>query len=253
MERPQGKRICVIGSGISGLSTAWLLHRNRASVILMEKEEQCGGHTLTDHTSLYPVDVGFQVFNLTTYPHFVGFLDCLGVDSMESNISFALSIGRLDWDSDNLDTIFAQRRNLRDPSFLAMLKDVVRFGREAPKVLEPSVAHIYSEMTLSQYLKKHNYSTAFVNNYMCRCAQLFGVFLTRRYVRQDNKFLECFALARCFTRLNGVLMAYGMQGGTCPLHFIFNSETAYAFALGHPIVTCTATRNPRRAFVHGGP
>ncbi|GLI66534.1 hypothetical protein VaNZ11_010410 [Volvox africanus] len=178
MERPQGKRICVIGSGISGLSTAWLLHRNGASVTLMEKEEHCGGHTLTDHTSSYPVDLGFQVFNLTTYPHFVGFLDCLGVDSMESNMSFALSMdgGRLEWGSDNLDTIFAQRRNLCDPSFLAMLKDVVRFGREAPKVLEPSVAHIYSEMTLSQYLKKHNYSTAFVNNYIVpMCAAVWSV------------------------------------------------------------------------------
>ncbi|GIL82213.1 hypothetical protein Vretimale_7189 [Volvox reticuliferus] len=178
MESPRGKRICVIGSGISGLSTAWLLHRNGANVTLMEKEEHCGGHTLTDHTSPYPVDLGFQVFNLTTYPHFVGFLDCLGVDSMESDMSFALSMddGKLEWGSDCLDTIFAQRQNICSPSFLAMLKDVVRFGREAPKVLESSAAHIYSEMTLGQYLEKHNYSTSFRNNYVVpMCAAVWSV------------------------------------------------------------------------------
>ncbi|GLC46603.1 hypothetical protein PLESTB_001222700 [Pleodorina starrii] len=178
METPHGKRVCVIGSGITGLSAAWLLHRNGARVTLLEKEERCGGHTLTDHTSAYPVDLGFQVFNLTTYPHFVGFLECLGVDSAESDMSFALSVddGKLEWGSDNLDSIFAQRRNMASPSFLAMLKDVVRFGREAPKVLEPAVAHIYGDMTLGQYLEKHNYSTSFINIYVVpMCAAVWSV------------------------------------------------------------------------------
>ncbi|PNH10244.1 Cyclopropane-fatty-acyl-phospholipid synthase [Tetrabaena socialis] len=174
----RGKRVCVIGSGISGLSAAWLLHRNGASVTLLEKEEECGGHTLTDRTSPYPVDLGFQVMNLTTYPHFVGFLECLGVDTQPSNMSFALSVddGRLEWGSDNLDTIFAQRKNLASPSFLAMLRDVIRFGKEAPKVLEASAAHIYGDMTLGAYLAKHGYSTAFTNNYVVpMCAAVWSV------------------------------------------------------------------------------
>lgn len=170
-----------------------LYFRNGCRVTLYEKEESCGGHTLTDRTSPYPVDLGFQVrptdhtprlmgcnqagltlqtrcmptyaascciilymmahcpqvrwrnstsppalqvYNLSTYPHFVGFLECLGVDTQPSDMSFALSMdeGKLEWGSDNLDTIFAQRSNLASPSFLAMLKDVVRFGKEAPKV-----------------------------------------------------------------------------------------------------------------------
>lgn len=77
-----------------------------------------------------------QVYNLTTYPHLVGFLDALGVDTLQSDMSFSLSMddGKLEWGSDGLDTVFAQRRNLLSPSFLAMVKDVVRFGKEAPKV-----------------------------------------------------------------------------------------------------------------------
>ncbi|GFR51020.1 hypothetical protein Agub_g13347 [Astrephomene gubernaculifera] len=178
MANIKGQRICVVGSGISGLSAAWLLHRNGASVTLMEKEEHCGGHTLTDHTSPYPVDLGFQVYNLTTYPHFVGFLECLGVDSVMSDMSFSLSMdaGKLEWGSDNLDTIFAQRRNIASPSFLAMIKDVIRFGREAPKVLEPAVSHIYSDMTLAEYLAKHGYSAAFTDNYVVpMCAAVWSV------------------------------------------------------------------------------
>jgi predicted NAD/FAD-binding protein len=77
-----------------------------------------------------------QVYNLTTYPNLVGFLEELGVDTEPSDMSFSLSIdaGKLEWASHNLDTIFAQRSNLGSPSFLRMIYDVVRFGKEAPKV-----------------------------------------------------------------------------------------------------------------------
>jgi hypothetical protein len=76
-----------------------------------------------------------QVYNLTTYPHLVGFLDALGVDTEPSEMSFALSIdeGRLEWGSHDLDTVFAQRSNAASPSFLRMVADVVRFGQQAPK------------------------------------------------------------------------------------------------------------------------
>lgn len=72
------------------------------------------------------------MFNLTTYPNFVGLLECLGVDSQPSDMSFALSVdgGALEWGS---NALFAQRSNLLSLSFLRMVWDVLRFGREAPK------------------------------------------------------------------------------------------------------------------------
>lgn len=111
--------------------------RHGVSVTLFEKESTCGGHTLTDHSSPWPVDLGFQVFNLTTYPNLVGLLHELGVDSQPSCMSFALSLddGRLEWGSHGLASLFAQRRNLLSPSFWRMVADVLRFNREAPKVL----------------------------------------------------------------------------------------------------------------------
>jgi predicted NAD/FAD-binding protein len=77
-----------------------------------------------------------QVYNLTTYPNLVGFLDALGVDTEPSDMSFSLSMdaGKLEWASHDLSTIFVQKRNLLSPSFLRMIYDVIRFGREAPKV-----------------------------------------------------------------------------------------------------------------------
>lgn len=77
-----------------------------------------------------------QVYNLTTYPHLVGFFEELGVETEPSEMSFALSVdkGNIEWGSHGLDSVFAQRKNLISPTFLAMLYDVVRFGREAPEV-----------------------------------------------------------------------------------------------------------------------
>lgn len=78
------------------------------------------------------------MYNLTTYPHLVSFLDALGVDTQPSDMSFSLSMdgGRLEWASHDLDSVFAQRKNMASPSFLMMLRDVVRFGKEAPKVMQ---------------------------------------------------------------------------------------------------------------------
>lgn len=168
------KRIAVVGSGVSGLSAAWLCQRNGAHVTLYESDKMLGGHTLTDDSSGYPVDLGFQVYNLTTYPHLVGFFEELGVETEPSEMSFALSVdkGNIEWGSHGLDSVFAQRKNLISPTFLAMLYDVVRFGREAPEVLKPENHAVYQDMTLGDYLDQKSYSNGFKYNYvlpMCAC------------------------------------------------------------------------------------
>lgn len=170
-----GRPIAVIGSGISGLSAAYVLSRNGARVTLFEREARCGGHTLTDETSGWPVDLGFQVFNLTTYPNLVGMLEELGVESEESDMSFSLSMdgGSFEWSS---SALFAQASNCTSPSFLMMLYEVLRFGREAPRVLEGAMAHEYESVTLGEYLTRHNYSAAFKEHYVLpMCAAVWSV------------------------------------------------------------------------------
>ena len=158
----KGKRIAVIGSGVSGLASAWLLRHHGADVTLFESEETCGGHTLTDHSSQWPVDLGFQVYNLSTYPHLVGWLEQLQVESEPSDMSFSLSVedGALEWASHGLNTIFAQRRNLTSLSFLKMIWDVLRFGRDAPAVLSADNQEEYENMSLGTYLKQKRYVKA---------------------------------------------------------------------------------------------
>ncbi|EIE24233.1 cyclopropane fatty acid synthase [Coccomyxa subellipsoidea C-169] len=172
------KRVAVVGSGITGLSAAWLLHRSGASVTLYESESRCGGHTLTDDSPGYPVDLGFQVYNLTTYPNLVGLLEELGVDTEPSDMSFGLSIdgGALEWGSRGLGAIFAQRRNLLSPGFLRMIWDVIRFGREAPEVLKPGTSEKYAQHSLGQYIREKGYSRAFVTQYLLpMCAAVWSV------------------------------------------------------------------------------
>eukprot|EP00290_Baffinella_frigidus_P006560 CAMPEP_0180119682 /NCGR_PEP_ID=MMETSP0986-20121125/2117_1 /TAXON_ID=697907 /ORGANISM="non described non described, Strain CCMP2293" /LENGTH=1139 /DNA_ID=CAMNT_0022058709 /DNA_START=62 /DNA_END=3481 /DNA_ORIENTATION=+ len=178
MGKEAGKKgkVAVIGAGISGMSSALLLQMDGWDVTLFESEKTFGGHTLTDETIPgVPVDLGFQVFNRTTYGHFEQFLEMLGVDSEESDMSFALSVdgGKLEWGSHNLDTIFAQRSNLASPSFLYMIREVLRFGKEARKVLDDPA---YDKMSLGAYLKKHGYSKGFTNNYLLpMCAAVWSV------------------------------------------------------------------------------
>lgn len=118
------------------------------------------------------------MFNLTTYPHLVAFFDALGIDSEPSNMSFSLSVdsGRLEWASHSLATVFAQRSNALSPSFLGMVRDVLRFGREAPKVLTPEMGPSVSGMSLGDYLLKFRYSQSFIDNYILpMCAAVWSV------------------------------------------------------------------------------
>ncbi|WP_114966155.1 NAD(P)/FAD-dependent oxidoreductase [Alkalilacustris brevis] len=128
-------RIAVIGAGISGLSAAYLLAGN-SDVVLFEAERRLGGHARTVMAGKrgdQPVDTGFIVFNHATYPHLTRLFDNLGVPTVPSNMSFGASFGggRFEYSLTSLDTVFAQRRNLANPKYLGMLRDIFRFNARA--------------------------------------------------------------------------------------------------------------------------
>jgi predicted NAD/FAD-binding protein len=159
-------RIAVVGSGIAGLSAAWLLSRHH-QVTLFEAENRLGGHTHTVDVSLdgqtFPVDTGFLVFNHRTYPELTRLFDTLGVETVASEMSFSVRLDQpdLEWAGTNLGTVFGQRRNLARPAFWRMLRDILRFNREA--VREPALA---GSMALGDYLKARGYGTPFVEWYL---------------------------------------------------------------------------------------
>lgn len=162
-------RIVVIGTGISGLLTARRL-AERHEVTVLEARERIGGHTHTVEVEdpagggTTRVDTGFIVFNTLNYPLFTGLLDELCVPSQPSDMSFSFQSARtgVEWKGTDLNSIFAQRRNAFRPSFLRMLKDIIRFNRDAPREL----ATESDALPLGAYLARGGYSRTFIDSYI---------------------------------------------------------------------------------------
>ena len=163
------KRIAIIGSGISGLTCAYLL-KEKYDVFLYEANDYAGGHTQTTDVEVegicYPVNTGFIVFNDWTYPNFIKLMNKLGVASEDSDMSFSVKCERtgIEYNGENLDTLFAQRMNAVKPSFLKMVLDILRFNKEAK--LELADQQIDPSETLGSYIQRKGYSDAFKRHYV---------------------------------------------------------------------------------------
>ena len=133
-------------------------------------------HLLSHSHRLSPVCAhNTQVCNLTTYPHLMGFLRTLGVDTEPSDMSFALSTPSVEWGSLSLSGMFAQPGCLASPRFLRMWAEIVRFSKNATEVLEPSNEAVWAGKTLGDYLKKRGYSAFFADHYVVpMCAAIWS-------------------------------------------------------------------------------
>jgi len=159
------RRLAVVGSGISGLAVAYRL-AEQARVTLFEADDYFGGHTHTVDVTVngiqHGVDTGFLVYNERTYPRLIALFAELGVVTAASDMSFSVQVpdADLEWSGSDLNTVFAQRRNLLRPAFYGMLRDVLRFNR-----LCTAIASQNDEARLQQpigdFLREHGFSTTF--------------------------------------------------------------------------------------------
>ena len=162
------QQVAVIGTGISGLSAAWLL-QDWADVTVFEQDHRVGGHSYTvdiaSGASSTPVDMGFIVYNQQTYPNLTALFAHLGVATQTTDMSLAVSLdnGRLEYAGGYLSQLFAQKRNLARPRFWSMLRDLVRFYRNAPNDLDRLAQ---DSMTLGAYLEVNQYGSAFRDDHL---------------------------------------------------------------------------------------
>jgi predicted NAD/FAD-binding protein len=162
----QGQRIAVVGTGIAGMSCAWLLAQ-RHEVTVFESEARAGGHSHTVDApcgeGTVPVDTGFIVYNEPAYPNLTALFRHLDVPTAATDMSFAVSLdgGALEYAGTDLRGLFAQKRNLLRPRFWSMLRELLRFYREAPRD-----APAAGDQALDDYLDAHGYGRAFRDDHL---------------------------------------------------------------------------------------
>ncbi len=168
----QQPRVAIVGSGIAGLAAAWAL-KDHARLTVFEAGSHFGGHVHTVDATVdgisYPVDTGFLVLNERTYPGLLGLFAELDVELAKSDMSFSVQRplqggARLEWSGSSLDTVFAQRANLLRPRFWGMLRDILRFNREATALAQAGLRG--EQRSVGQFLRDGAYGEAFVQDYL---------------------------------------------------------------------------------------
>ena len=182
MTEVDAKKIAVIGSGISGLTTAYCLANQRSAkldsaldrqpveVTVFESESRIGGHTATIDIDKggkqYAIDTGFIVYNDWTYPKFIKLLDQINVPTRPTSMSFSVSCesSGLEYAGSNLNTLFAQRRNIIRPAYWMMLRDILRFNKQSIDDLDNG--RLDDGISLGEYLRKNGYGNMFIDKYL---------------------------------------------------------------------------------------
>ena len=183
MAPPPRKKIAIVGSGCAGLGAAWALKDTDYDVHIFEKSSSLGGHTNTQPfrhgEKTIQVDTGFIVMNSATYPNFLNFLKHVGVDPVDTEMTFGVSRnhGEFEWSGEGKG-IFAQRRNIFRPQHWRLIFDIIRFNQFALDLIadDPDATGRLgtsaekkeqdANLTIGQYLDREGYSQAFRDDYL---------------------------------------------------------------------------------------
>jgi predicted NAD/FAD-binding protein len=161
-------KIAIIGTGISGLTAGYYLHKAH-DITLFEANNYIGGHTATKEVKLddqsHAIDTGFIVYNDRTYPHFIKLMEEVGVSGLPTEMSFSVKndFNGLEYNGHTLATLFAQRKNWFNPEFYAFIWDILRFNRLAKKQI---AKEDQSKLTLGDFLQQHRFNHYFCENYI---------------------------------------------------------------------------------------
>ncbi|WP_050932659.1 NAD(P)/FAD-dependent oxidoreductase, partial [Vibrio harveyi] len=162
------KKIAIVGTGISGLTCGYYLHKEH-DVTLFEANDYVGGHTATVDVSLdgkeYAIDTGFIVYNDRTYPNFIEMMDEIGVEGIPTQMSFSVRNdgNGLEYNGHTVSTLFAQKRNWANPKFYRFIFEILRFNKLAKSFANEQLTN---NQTLGAFLDEHKFSAFFTDNYI---------------------------------------------------------------------------------------
>jgi len=211
------KQIAIIGSGIAGLTSAYLLNQKH-QITLLESADYIGGHTATKQVSLagenYNIDTGFIVFNDRTYPNFLKLLSQIGVNRLATEMSFSvrnMTTG-LEYSGSNLNTLFAARRNLVNPKFWQLIREILRFN----KLCKPAYANgdIGADVTLGSFLSRHQFSDYFCEHYILPMGAAIWSSSLQKMTAFPMRFFVRFFINHGLLEVNNRPQWYVIPGGS---------------------------------------
>ena len=209
-------KIAIVGTGISGLVSAYYLSRNH-EVTVFESGSHVGGHTHTvaveEDGQTRHVDTGFIVFNRKNYPAFNRILEELGVRSQPSDMSFSVSAenGRFEYNGTSLNRLFAQRTNLFRPGFYGMIRDIMRFGQDARKFLESDET---DSCSVADFLERHHYGSLFTSKYLGPLGAALWSCPSENFMQFPMRFVGEFLANHFMLQVGGRPKWRGIEGGS---------------------------------------
>jgi predicted NAD/FAD-binding protein len=246
-------RIAVVGSGVSGLVSAWLLSRKH-NVVLFEANDYLGGHTHTHDVLMrgrhYRVDTGFIVFNPAHYPLLTRLFSELGVTSQPTTMSFSVrnEATGLEYNAASLGGLFCQRRNLVSLRFLGMIRDLLRFYREAPGLLEGRDAG----PTLGEYLEQHHYAAAFRDDHIVPMASALWSAASSEILKFPARYLVQFMANHQMLTVSGRTAWQVVKGGSATYIKALTRSWAVDARLECPVRRVTRGENAVEVASHAG-
>jgi predicted NAD/FAD-binding protein len=209
------KRLAIIGSGISGLGCLYFLHRDY-QITLYEKNDYVGGHTNTveveEDGQQLPVDTGFMVFNKVTYPNLLKLFETLDIPIKPTDMSFSVRHDTygLEWNGAGLNKLFGQRRNLFNPRFWRMLKQMDRFTKEALDNLDNPR---YNTLTVAELIAERGYGQDFLELFMVPMSSAIWSTAPHKMLKFPARTLIRFFHNHGFLGLDTHFQWYTVDGG----------------------------------------
>jgi uncharacterized protein len=247
-------KIAVVGTGISGLTSAYLLNRDH-DVHVFEANDYIGGHTNTievkENNRIIPIDTGFIVFNEHNYPNLCHLFDALNVESRNSDMSFSVYCEKtgLEYNGTDMNRVFSQRKNIFNPAFLVMLKDIMRFHEQAPLTLKLGLD---DSITVAEFASRYEYSKKFIEYYLVPLGASLWSCPAARFQQFPIKFVLEFLDNHCMLQVNDRPQWKTVVGGSYQYISPLTQSFSDKIRLNSPVNSVVRKNNQVELFLAGG-